>query len=90
MLMLFHAFVYIEFGGKVVMFDSKHYFPVIKWKRGEKKALKNLDSTLKNQFTPIIELQALKEESRYSSEEQIDKYIEDINNIFKETRLKPL
>jgi hypothetical protein len=82
--MLFHAFVYIEFGGKVVMFDSKHYFPVIKWKRGEKKALKNLDSTLKNQFTPIIELQALKEESRYSSEEQIDKYIEDINNIFKD------
>ena len=38
------------------MFNSNHYVPIIRWKRGEQKALSELDSTLKDKMTPLIEI----------------------------------
>lgn len=39
------------------MFDHNHYVPILKWKRGERKALLNLDSIHKKVITPLIEIQ---------------------------------
>jgi len=38
------------------MFDHKHYVPVLKWKRGEQKALEYLAQPLKQYMTPIVEI----------------------------------
>ncbi|QNB45879.1 hypothetical protein BR63_05835 [Thermanaerosceptrum fracticalcis] len=38
------------------MFDQKHYVPVLKWKRGEQIALKQLDASSRESLTPLIEL----------------------------------
>lgn len=38
------------------MFNESHYVPIIKWKRGEQKALELLDSKYKKKFTPLIEI----------------------------------
>lgn len=38
------------------MHNLNHYFPVIKWKRGEKAALHHLDASIKKHITPIIEI----------------------------------
>lgn len=45
-------------GGKL-MFNQKHYVPVIKWKRGERKALENLPSDSKQHITPLFEIQPI-------------------------------
>lgn len=37
------------------------YYPVLRWKQGEQKALKNLDPSVKNKVTPIIEFPILGE-----------------------------
>jgi hypothetical protein len=39
------------------MFTDDHYVPILKWKRGEYKALEALDSTARASFTPLIEVQ---------------------------------
>jgi len=38
------------------MFDHRHYVPVVKWKRGERVALRNLTSDVREKITPLIEL----------------------------------
>ncbi len=38
------------------MFDSKHYVPILKWKRAEKGALKALGENKKKNITPFIQL----------------------------------
>lgn len=38
------------------MFNENHYVPIIKWKRGEQKALEYLGESLKNMMTPLIEI----------------------------------
>jgi len=38
------------------MFSSKHYIPILKWKRGEYRALKGLRDKDKHDITPLIEL----------------------------------
>ena len=38
------------------MFDSNHYVPVIRWKRAEWIALRNLTEAIRGQITPLIEL----------------------------------
>src|SRR5262245_8860728 len=37
------------------MFDQRHYVPVVRWKVGEKGALKRLGLEDKSQVTPLIE-----------------------------------
>jgi hypothetical protein len=39
------------------MFDNNHYVPILKWKRGERTALSELDPTHKKIMTPLIEIQ---------------------------------
>jgi len=38
------------------MFDSKHYVPILKWKRAEQRALRNLEEKDRDAITPLIEL----------------------------------
>jgi hypothetical protein len=38
------------------MFDSKHYVPILKWKRAEQGALKALEEKHKKNITPLIQL----------------------------------
>ncbi len=38
------------------MFNSKHYVPILKWKRAEQGALKMLDKKHKDHITPLIQL----------------------------------
>jgi hypothetical protein len=37
-------------------FDQKHYFPILKWKRGEARALKELAPAVKAACTPVLEI----------------------------------
>lgn len=39
------------------MFNQDHYVPILKWKRGERTALREVNSTLKSTITPLIEIQ---------------------------------
>ncbi|KKK61367.1 hypothetical protein LCGC14_3015030, partial [marine sediment metagenome] len=41
--------------GKNNMFDSKHYIPILKWKRAEQVALKALEQEHKEYITPLIQ-----------------------------------
>ncbi len=38
------------------MFDSNHYVPILRWKRAEWVALRNLAENIRGQVTPLIEL----------------------------------
>ena len=38
------------------MFDYRHYIPILRWKRGERIALRNLQGDIKAQMTPLVEL----------------------------------
>lgn len=38
------------------MFDSRHYVPILKWKRAEQKALKSLPDRINAHVTPLIQL----------------------------------
>ncbi|WP_040207194.1 beta family protein [Neobacillus jeddahensis] len=38
------------------MFAENHYIPIVRWRRGEQKALEFLDSQLKSNMTPLIEI----------------------------------
>ena len=38
------------------MFDSNHYVPILRWKRAEWIALRNLTENIRDQVTPLIEL----------------------------------
>jgi hypothetical protein len=40
----------------VVMHTHRHYVPVIRWKRGEQKALLKLTSEVRREITPLIEI----------------------------------
>lgn len=39
-----------------MIFDEKHYVPILKWKRGEQKALELIPASYKQEFTPVIEI----------------------------------
>lgn len=36
--------------------ESKFYVPILKWKRGEQKAIEHLDSSIKDKLLPLIEI----------------------------------
>lgn len=59
------------------MFNYNHYVPALKWKRGERIALKNLSPKEKENITPLLEIQPIP----YNHKEQvfkktIDKHLE--------------
>ncbi|MCD1159201.1 beta family protein [Peribacillus frigoritolerans] len=39
-----------------MLFKQNQYIPIIRWKRGEQTALKELDPKIKNSITPVIEI----------------------------------
>jgi len=58
------------------MFDSKHYIPILKWKRAEQGALKELSKECKINVTPLIQFVM----SPYNTQDQL----EDIVSRFEE------
>ena len=40
----------------MITFNTKHYVPILKWKRAERRALEALDEKKKDAITPLIEL----------------------------------
>jgi len=68
------------------MFKQNHYVPVLKWKRGERNALENLDSSLKEFMTPLIEIQPItfdfeKEEFKKT----LDEHLSSLGNEIKKS-----
>ena len=43
-------------GGLVGIFDHTHYIPTIRWKRGERLAIKALPAEIRSSMTPLIEI----------------------------------
>ncbi|GIO06233.1 hypothetical protein J31TS6_22610 [Brevibacillus reuszeri] len=59
------------------MFDHKHYVPILRWKRGEQKALEFLDPLIKQKMTPFIELPPIdwdyeNDVPKYTIDQQLD------------------
>lgn len=46
----------LKFWRCLLLFGENHYVPVLKWKRGEQKALEFLDDPHKKELTPLIEI----------------------------------
>lgn len=42
--------------GGTSVFNERHYVPILRWKRGERWALKQLAEADKQRLTPLIEL----------------------------------
>ncbi|WP_019123993.1 beta family protein [Brevibacillus massiliensis] len=63
------------------MFDYKHYVPVLKWKRGEQKALEFLAQPLKQNMTPLLEIPPI---SYDEDEDRPSKLGANLNGIGKE------
>ena len=63
------------------MFDHKHYVPILRWKRAEWVALRNLSPQVRNQLTPLLEFIPIKLNISDDSklEENIVNTCEDIN-----------
>lgn len=40
-------------------FDHRYYIPCLRWKQGEHQAVLRLPNTIKNEFTPLIEIPEL-------------------------------
>lgn len=53
-------------------FDAKHYVPVLKIKRGEKKALRHVAASLRSRITPLLEVVERLPDKSASSDAHID------------------
>jgi hypothetical protein len=65
------------------MFKKDHYVPILKWKRGEYRALAELDPTARQALTPLLEIQPLpwdfkKGDFKKSLKEHLDDYVEQV------------
>jgi len=61
------------------MFKTRHYVPILKWKRGEQGALAELDTELKNKLTPLVEIQPIPIDFRTEEYARtIDQHLEDV------------
>ncbi len=63
------------------MFNSKHYVPILKWKRAEQGALKALAEEHKKQITPLIQFVMPKQEPHEQLEDVIKKFEEQLLQI---------
>lgn len=61
------------------MFDSKHYIPILKWKRAEQGALKVLKDEQKKYITPLIQLVMPKNKPQEQLEDLIKRFGEQLN-----------
>jgi len=68
------------------MFNENHYVPIIRWKRGEQKALEYLEKSLKDTMTPLIEIPPI--DWDYQKEEPkktIDEHLKAIGVVIKKS-----
>lgn len=68
------------------MFERNHYVPIIRWKRGEQKALEYLEDSLKYTMTPLIEVPPI--DWDFQNEEPkktIDEHLEGIGDTIKKS-----
>lgn len=63
------------------MFDSKHYVPMLKWKRAEQGALKALGEEDKKHITPLIQLVMPKQNPEEQLEGVVSRFEEQISKI---------
>jgi phosphate uptake regulator len=68
------------------MFDSKHYVPILKWKRAEQGALKALEEKHKKNITPLIQFVMPKPKSK--PQEQLEDVIKRFEGQLTETSAK--
>ncbi len=72
------------------MFDHRHYVPVLKWKRGERIALRNLPPDVKARLTPLIEIIPKHFEDAKRAKKRIESVIEvKVNEIEKDWGVLP-
>lgn len=74
------------------MFTSKHYVPILKWKRAEQVALEMLEERYKNHISPLIELVMPKPKSLFKDKKKkIKKTVEELFNelieVFRTNRI---
>ena len=60
------------------MFDSKHYIPILKWKRAEQGALKALEERHKKDITPLIQFVMPKNKPQEQLEDVIARFEEQL------------
>jgi len=63
------------------MFDSKHYVPILKWKRAEQGALKALEEKQKKDITPLIQFVMPKSKLQEQLEDVIKRFEEQLTEI---------
>ena len=63
------------------MFDSKHYVPILKWKRAEQGALKALEEKHKKDITPLIQFVMPKNMPQEQLEDVITRFEEQLTEI---------
>jgi len=49
------------------MFDHKQYVPILKWKRGELRALEDVENSVRQHVTPLFEMQPLNDKTTLES-----------------------
>lgn len=64
------------------MFESKHYIPILKWKRAEQNALALLDVKQKDQMTPLIQFVMPKLTAKESFDKSTDQQFEEVVSKF--------
>lgn len=63
------------------MFNSKHYIPILKWKRAEQGALKALSEEYKKYITPLIQFVMPKHESHEHLDDIVDRFEKQLSGI---------
>jgi len=63
------------------MFNSKHYVPILKWKRAEQGALKALGDEHKKYITPLIQFVMPKQKQQEQLEDIVHRFEEQISEI---------
>lgn len=63
------------------MFDSKHYVPMLKWKRAEQGALKALGEKRKKHITPLIQFVMPKQEPQEQLEDVVLRFEKQVSKI---------
>ncbi|MGD6961536.1 beta family protein [Fictibacillus phosphorivorans] len=63
------------------MFNQDHYVPILKWKRGERTALENLHSSIKEKMKPLFEIQPVSyNHAANAFSKTIDDHLQDIGD----------
>lgn len=66
------------------MYDSRHYVPILKWKRAEQGALKALTTEQRKYITPLVQFVMPKQKAAESLEELVERFKELAQQIAKD------